>query len=371
MAGLTRAEISVAALQNNLRLLKAWTGEGRFFCPMVKTNAYGHDDVLVSLTAQAEGADAVGVARVEEGVRLRRKGVQLPILTFVPLLKDSAALAVQNGLTPVLGRLEDLKVLSGLGSAQTVGIDLEFKTGMQRLGFDESDRAALRSALAAHPQLRVDGVCTHLVYGEDAAQTGGFSQRQLEKFLKMTAPFPGVRHAHKSSSLIALAQEGRSPAGDIGTRPGIAVYGLAHEGHQVGPGLQPVLRWVSELATVHRIEKGETVSYGGRWTAPRRSWVGVVPVGYGDGYMRVLSGKSRMLFRGARVPVVGSVCMDYTLLDLTDVCQDKAPQHGEEIVILGTQGSETVHAVELADLAGTIAYEIVSGIRQRVPREAV
>jgi len=371
MPRLTRAEISVSALKNNLQLLKRWSGENSFFCPMVKSNAYGHDDVLVSLVAEGEGASAVGVARVEEGTRLRRKGVKLPILTFVPLLKDSAQQAVKSQLTPVIGRIEDLKVLLDLGLTQSLGIHLEFNTGMQRLGFDQDDVPELLNILRTHPLIKVEGVCTHFVFGDDAADPNGFSLRQVERMQNMATAFPGVRHAHKSASLIARKEAGLPADPDFGSRPGIALYGLAHEAHRVGPGLKPVLRWVSELATVHQIEQGETVSYGGRWKAARRSWIGVVPVGYGDGYMRVLSGKSQMLFRGARVPVVGSVCMDYTLLDLTCVCQDNPPQHGEEIVILGAQGNEVIQAVELADLAGTIAYEIVSNIRQRVPREAV
>lgn len=371
MSRLIRAQIDVKALKNNLSLLKKWTGAKNFFCPMVKSNAYGHDDVLVSQVAEKEGVSAVGVARVEEGVHLRQNGIKIPILTFVPLLRDSAELARKHGLTPVLGRVEDVEILAAVRTSDPIGIHLEFNTGMQRLGFDRADLPKLRQLLRDNPRIQVEGVCTHFVYGEEAADPNGFSAKQLQAFLEMTQDFPGVRHAHKSASLVSRLEKGKPAEDGIGARPGIALYGLAHEGTHVGPGLVPVLRWVSELATVHVVEKGETVSYGGRWKAARRSTVGVVPVGYGDGYMRVLSGKSHMLFRGARVPVVGTVCMDYTIVDLTDVCQDRPPKHGEEIVILGRQGGEEISAMEIGAWAGTIAYEVVSNIRQRVPREAI
>lgn len=368
MSRLTRAEINIASLKHNFHLLKTWTGAG-FFCPMVKSNAYGHDDVLVSLVAESEGASAVGVARVEEGIHLRQNGVEIPILAFVPLLQESARAALDYGITPVLGRIEDLEILLELSKKAPCKVHLEFNTGMQRLGFDEDDVPTLMQMLRGNPQIEVEGVCTHFVYGEEAHQPGSASQKQIEKFNTMTTPFPGVRHVHKSASLIA--QSANKTRDEFGARPGISLYGLPHEGRQIGPGLKPVLRWVSELATLHRVEQGETVSYGGRWRAAKKSWIGVVPVGYGDGYMRCLSNKGEMLFRGLRVPVVGSVCMDYTLIDLTDACRDGEPKHGEEIVILGSQSGETISAAEIADRAGTIAYEIVTGIRLRVPREAV
>jgi alanine racemase len=237
------------------------------------------------------------------------------------------------------------------------------------LGFDEADLASLQKTLKENPSLKVEGLCTHLTHGEEAHQPDGFTQRQLAQFKSMSAGFPGVRHAHKSASLAALNEHGQKSESGLGARPGISIYGLPQDGHKTAAGLKPLLHWSSELIRFHKVEKGRAVGYGARWTAPRDSIIGVVPVGYGDGYMRALSNKGEMLFRETRVPVVGSVCMDYTLIDLTEACSNENPRAGEEIVILGVQGRSEITAGWTAEKAGTIAYEIVTGIQRRVARE--
>jgi alanine racemase len=359
----THLRIDTSALRHNLNLLKKWNGPA-FFCPMVKANAYGHGAELVARVTEQNGCSALGVALVEEGVALREAGLRGPILAFAPLSKDAAFAAVKHGITPVIGRFEDIAALEATSSA--VKAHLKFNTGMQRLGFDPADLTKLKSDLAAKKWLTIEGLCTHLTHGEDAAAGDGPTARQLAKFFEMTAGLPGVRHAHKSASLAAL--EGKKPA-DLGARPGIGIYGLPHDGRNMGAGLRPVLTWMTELTGVHTVEKGETASYSGRWTAQRRSRLGVVPMGYGDGYMRALSNKGTMLCRGQRVPVVGSVCMDYILLDLTDMKEEV--KAGEPVVVLGRQGNEEVSAADIAEAAGTISYEVVTNISARVAREAV
>ncbi len=360
----TFLRIDTQALKHNLQLLKKWNGSD-FFCPMVKANAYGHGEATVARIAEQTGLSALGVALVEEGVRLRDAGLKAPILTFAPLNADSAEAVNRHCLTPVLGRFEDLHALDKL--KQPVGAHLKFNTGMQRLGFDAVDLVRLKDELRARPWLKIEGVCTHLTHGEEASENGGRTQAQLKKFLELCKDFPGVRHAHKSASLASL---GEKKLTGIGARPGIGIYGLPHEGRLVGPGLKPILSWWTRLTNVHVVEKGENASYSARWTASRRSVVGVLPVGYGDGYMRALSNRGVVLCRGKRVPVVGSVAMDYTLVDLTDIAQDGIGA-GEEVALIGRQGSEEISAFELAELAGTISYEIVTAISARVAREAV
>lgn len=362
----TYAEINLDNLRHNLELLRKWNGP-HFFCPMVKANAYGHGEHLVAPVA-AQRADALGVALVEEGLRLRELGITLPILTFSPLNQAAADAVLKNNLTPVIGRFEDLKTIAAL-KPKSVSLHLKFNTGMQRIGFDEADLNPLQQWLKDHPAFQVSGCCTHLTHGEDAQQPEGPSQIQFRKFLNLAKAFPGVRHAHKSATLATLTEK-KQPA-ELGARPGIAIYGLPHEGNFIGPGLKPVLRWSTRLAYVHNVEKGEHASYGATWIAPRRSWVGVVPMGYGDGYSRSFSNKGEMLFRGRRAPVVGRVCMDYTLLDLTEVCGQEKPQPGEEVVVLGRQGSEELTAFDLANRVGTNAYEIVTSISARVARKAL
>jgi alanine racemase len=361
----TYLRIDTQSLRHNLQLLKKWNGSD-FFCPMVKANAYGHGELIVARAAEETGVSALGVALVEEGIRLREAGIRAPILTFAPLSIESAQAASRACLTPTVGRFEDLQALDRLG--QPIGVHLKFNTGMQRLGFDASDLAQLKYELQSRPWLKIEGTCTHLTHGEEAGESGGRTQTQLKRFLELCKDFPGVRHAHKSASLASLGE--KKPQG-IGARPGIGIYGLPHDGRLTGAGLKPVLTWKSELINVHTVEKGENASYSARWTAQRRSIVGVLPVGYGDGYMRALSNKGVMLCRGQRVPVVGSVCMDYTLVDLTDLAASGTPKAGEEVVLIGKQGADEIAAVELAELAGTISYEIVTAIGARVAREEV
>lgn len=364
----TRARIDISALRHNLELLKKWNGPA-FFCPMVKANAYGHGELLIARAVEQASVSAMGVALIEEGVALREGGIKSPVLTFAPLAPEGAAAAVKYQLTAVIGRFEDIAAFDRVKPEAPVGVHLKFNTGMQRLGFDSEEIPRLKSELQARPWLKIEGVCTHLTHGEDALTPGQPTQKQLAKFLEMTAGFPGVRHAHKSASLAVLKAD--RPNDGIGARPGIGIYGLPHDGRTAGEGLRPVLTWTTEIVNVHTVEKGESVSYSARWTAPRKSVIGVVPMGYGDGYMRILSNKGVMLCRGKKVPVVGSVCMDYILLDLTDICAEGKVQPGEHVVVLGRQGSEEVSAADIAELAGTIAYEVVTNISRRVARETV
>lgn len=366
----TLVQIDRSALTHNLALLKKWNGPGSFFCPMVKANAYGHDEVLVARILEDFDVDAIGVALYEEGLALREAGIRAPILVFAPMGRVAASAAITHQLTPVLGRGEDLETLIQISGRSSVDVHLKFNTGMNRLGFDENELDRLKTKLKDNPTVAVKGVCTHLAQGEEAHQPESFTQKQLAQFERMAAGFPGVRHAHKSLSLISLAQNHIAKDPQIGARPGIALYGLGIAQPEK-MDLRPALRWSTRLIRVHNLEKGENAGYSARWKAPRKSVIGVVPVGYGDGYFRSLSGRGEMLFRETRVPVVGNVCMDYILLDLTDACRGENPRPDEVIIILGSQGRERITAAWLAERAGTIDYEIVTAISRRVPREVL
>lgn len=363
----TQLRIDTAALEHNLHLLKKWNGPN-FFCPMVKANAYGHGSVLVAKTIEQMGLPTMGVALVEEGVELRQNGITKEIVTFAPLTEEGADAVMKNKLTPVITRLDDLLALEAVRGKQDVEVHLKLNTGMQRLGFDTAEIPLLKAEIKSKPWIKVAGVCTHLTHGEDAEMANGPTAAQLKLFHQMAEGFPGVRHAHKSASLAVLKEKEKH---NVGARPGIGIYGLPHNRREVGEGLRPVLSWNTEITMVHTVDKGANVSYSGRWTAARKSTIGVVPMGYGDGYMRVLSNRGFMLCRGQRVPVVGSVCMDYILLDLTDIEGDGKVQPGEPVVVLGRQGQAEISAGELGELAGTIAYEIVTNISKRVARRAV
>ncbi len=364
----TRVLIDLEALRHNLRLLKSWN-RGYFFCPMLKANAYGHGENIVAPIVAEIGVDAIGVALTEEGLSLRSQGCQTPILSFASLDLASARVVIEKNITPVIGRFEDLEAIVSCSPQSSVGVHLKFNTGMNRLGFDDTDIDGLKSFLQKHgSHIAVKGVCTHLSHGEDILNKNGPSHAQLIRFRHLSQSFPGVKHAHKSATLIKLAGNSVHDY-PYGSRPGIAVYGLPFNGREGCDFLRPVLQWHTELVRVHVVQPGESVSYSARWIATRRSHIGVLPIGYGDGYSRALSNRGQVLFRGRRVPVVGSVCMDYSLVDLTDALNDGLPQTGEKVVVLGEQGSQRLLADEIAEQAGTIAYEVVTAISARVPRQ--
>lgn len=360
----TRVRVDTAVLKQNLAALRSINGSA-FFCPMIKANAYGHGIREVAPTVAASGADAAGVALIEEGIELRRIGFKLPVLTFAPVQSGDADALREYKLTPVLGRFEDLENLGN----QPAQVHLKFNTGMQRLGFDFDQLPELHERLKQAAHVKVAGLCTHFTHGEEAAKPQGPTAKQFQTFLEMTKGLPGVKHAHKSATLAST--ELNKVHAEIGARPGISIYGLPYDDGKTGAGLKPVLSWHTQLIHVHQVESGESVSYGARWTAARRSTIGVVPMGYADGYFRSLSNKGSMLFRGKKVPVAGTVCMDYVLLDLTGACTDGAAKPGEAIVVIGRQGSSEIQAADIAALAGTIEYEVVTSISARVSREAI
>lgn len=359
----TCVRIDSRKFKQNLELLKVANGRA-FFCPMVKANGYGHGMVESANLVASVGADAVGVALVEEGAALRRSGFRLPILVFAPLESGDVEIIREHHLTPVLTRMRDFDLVK----SAALSVHIKINSGMQRLGFDAEQVPELKEKLKGS-SCKVDGVCTHFSKGEEIKDPHGETAKQFAKFLELSADFPGVRHAHKSATLAAGGLSKVHP--EVGARPGISIYGLPYEGAMTGAGLLPVLSWHTRLTNVHQVERGASVSYGGKWTAARRSTIGVVPMGYADGYSRTLTNKGQMLFRGHRVPVTGVVCMDYVLLDLTDACGEGEAKPGEEVVAIGRQMENEITAHEVAERAGTIAYEVVTRISARVAREVV
>jgi alanine racemase len=225
----TRVQVSSQAILQNLRLLKKWNGIGAFFCPMVKANAYGHGDVEVARLVEQSGiATALGVALYEEGVALREAGIMSPILVFAPVNSGAAKIAIEQRLTPVIGRFEDFQ---SLGEKIPCSVHVKLNTGMSRLGFDSSDLARLHEALKKYSNLKIEGVWTHLSHVEEAHEPDGYTQRQLARFREMSVGLPGVRHAHKSASLVALAENAVAIDPAVGSRPGISIYGLPQDGH--------------------------------------------------------------------------------------------------------------------------------------------
>ncbi|RYZ76930.1 MAG: alanine racemase [Proteobacteria bacterium] len=379
------AEIDLRQIDRNFRAFVGLYPEGTFICPMVKANAYGHGDVEVAKALRGAGAKFLGVALVEEGEKLRHSGDRDPILIFGPVDSGSSETILRENLTAVISnwdQLQSLELAHATEGSSVVRIHLEFNTGMNRLGFEPEEARKLRSYLNEHREFRLEGLCTHLLSGNDAGEASGESEIQLSRLVQIIEAFKDIPdvivHALNSSAAVNIWKRkienkdlGAASGKILGLRPGIGLYGAQPANdEEASIGLQPVMSLKTHVISIHQVQAGEKVSYGPVWTAKKESTIAAVPFGYADGYRRSLTNKAQVLFRGERAPVAGTVCMDYFMVDLTAIVEKtgKPVVIGEEIVLMGQQGKESITAQELADLAGTISYEIFTGISERVAR---
>ncbi len=221
--------------------------------------------------------------------------------------------------------------------------------------------------LSSLKKVRVTGVCTHLQCGEDLGDKDGYSSSQLERYKAVVEAFPQdeyIHHAFNSSSLINLKKFDLDPEFPFGVRPGISLYGYPPVATSMS--LIPVMSLYSKIVNLHQIKKGEVVSYGATWKAQRDSLIGVVPIGYADGYFRMLSNSATVLVSDDVCPLVGRVCMDYVMVDLTDI---KTEVHlGDPVILLGENANHIITAEQLAEKSDTISYEILTSVGERVPR---
>jgi len=332
---------------------------------MVKADAYGHGAVPVTKALVAEGVDSVGVALVEEGIKLREAGVNEPrVLVFGVFSQEAARACAERRLTPVLSRRGDLENFAGLD--KEIAIHIKFNTGMNRMGFPVAEAESLARFLKSTPRLRLEGVCTHLISGDDWGADQGFSRRQMRSFESALRPLADLHprlHVLNSSALIKGGTA-------LGARPGIALYGAAPPEVKAAAALdlKPVMHFRAPVVCVHHLGPGDTVSYGARWTAEKKSSVAVVAAGYADGVSRALTNKGVALLRGQRVKMVGTICMDYLMLDVTALENERPVSAGETVTLWGAQNDAVLGANEVAAMRGTIAYEVFTNVGARVPR---
>lgn len=362
--GPTVVEINLSALRKNFRALKRRVGRSVKVLAVVKSNAYGHGAVPVSRILQSEGADAFGVGTVDEGVTLRRAGIRRPILILPGLIAGRFGELLRYCLTPILYDLEVAKDLQRFleGRRATLDVHIKVDTGMTRLGVLPSAAPRFFATLRRLKNLRPGGLVSHLADADEAGFTGG-QVASFERFrVEFQRHFPRPQ-LHLANSLASIDRQ-LGPYDLI--RLGIALYGAYPVPRQRRlVRLEPVMRWRSRLTSVKSVPKGAAISYGRTFITHRQSRIGVVPVGYADGYHRLLSNRADLLVRGRRVPVVGTICMDMMMVDLTQV---PAARVGDEVVLLGRQGRELVSAEEVGRMAETIAYEILCHVAERVPR---
>ncbi len=363
----TWVEINLEALAANVRALRQWLPARTALFAVVKANAYGHGAVEVARTALAAGAAGLCVARVAEGVALRQAGIGAPVWVLGWMAPSEAATCARFRLTPTVNSLEQARALASANSDVPLPVHVKVDTGMSRYGLLPHEVLPFVRALAAFPQLRLEGLWTHLARADEADPAP--ARRQVDAFravvrqLEAEGLSPPIHHV--AASAAALHPELNSEYFQA-VRVGIALYGLYPSDQVAWPvALTPVLAWKARVARVRTLPPGTPVSYGGTYVTPRTTRVALVPAGYGDGYPRALSNRGAVLIRGRRCPILGRVCMDGFVVDVSHV---DGVREGDEVVLIGRQGEEGITADELAQALDTINYEVVTRIMGRVPR---
>ena len=369
----TRAEIDLGALTRNLQTLQT-AAPGVDVLAVVKADAYGHGAVPVSRALEAAGVRFLGVALVEEGLALRQAGLKSDILVLGGAYEGSWELMLEQGMIPVVFRPEHLSALDAASAARgtTARAHLKVDTGMGRLGVLPPDVPAFLEAARSCRRLSLEGLCSHFANADlaDAALT----EQQILRFrtalgqMRAAGFEPRWRHLSNSAGLLALPEARDGMEMNV-ARPGLALYGLQPAPWLRPPRvLEPVLSWKTSVVHLKTVPAGTPISYGSTWTAPRPSRIATLPVGYADGWSRLLSNRGAVLVRGRRAPIVGRVCMDLCMVDVTDL---PGVEVGDEVVLIGRQGAEAQDAHQLAALESTIAYDVLCAIGARVPRVVV
>jgi alanine racemase len=363
----TTAYIDLEALAHNLTEVRRLTG-GRGVLGVVKADAYGHGAVEVARRLEALGVEMLGVALVEEGIELRAHGIKSPILVLGGVFMDQAAALIANDLSialytaPLAEAISRAAVIAGV----KVPVHVKVDTGMGRVGVSPDEAADFVKAISRMPGLEVAGLMTHLADVGDTDKS--FAEFQIKQFesvidrLKADGLAVPLIHAAGSAAVIEFA-----PALFNLTRPGIMLYGCYPSEHMKPLlDLSPVMSVKTKVMHIKRVDAGKPISYGRTFYTMRKSLIATLPIGYADGLSRGLSNKGHILIGGRRCPIVGTVCMDLTMVDVTEV---ESVNVGDEAVFIGRQGDEVITAEEVAGLLDTISYEVLCGVSKRVPRE--
>ncbi len=354
-------QVDLGALRHNLRLIvKAL--EGTPYLAVVKADAYGHGAAEISGVCLSEGAKMLGVALPEEGEELRKSGIGAPILVLSGVNPAGAEADVRLGLIQTVFDAEGVAHLEAACEREDkrIGVHIKADTGMGRIGVrNRAEAGMVLKALSRAPRVELEGLYTHFASADEPDES--YTRMQEERFLGLRAMMPEGITVHASASAALF----RFP--DLRfdmVRAGIVMYGCPPwEG--CGLDLRQVMQWKTEVNCVRTLSPGESVGYGHTFTASRPMKAAVICVGYGDGYPRLLSGRGEVLVRGVRCPVIGRICMDVMMADVSGVPGVSA---GDEVVLMGESGGERITADGLAALTETISYEILLSPSRRVPR---
>lgn len=362
----TWVEIDQSAFRSNIKKIQRYVGTKTGIIAVVKANAYGHQAVPLARCAVRAGVKMLGVSSIEEGITLRAAGITAPVLILGSLYPlENLAVALRYRLIPTISSFQGLQEFARCAKRQKIvaGFHLKIDTGMGRIGVSPNNALRLIDKIPALPSVRLDGIYTHF---SSADTDAGYTRQQQAGFAGVVtyARTAGLRcMAHAANSAAFLKQ--KNFCCDA-VRPGISLYGLLpYESAGAKIKVKPVLSWKTHIVFLKRVPRQTGISYGRTFVTKRLSVIATLPVGYADGYNRLLSNKSSVLVRGIRCPVVGRVTMDMIMVDVTAV---PSVAIGDEAVLIGRQGKDRITVEDIARAIGTISYEVTCAISARVPR---
>jgi len=369
LLGPTWTEVNLDAIAQNVKNIKQLIGEKKELMAVVKGNAYGHDILEVSSVVLNKGATRLAVARLEEGIFLRKAGITVPILILGLTLKQQAELLVLYNITPTVCEYEMIEKLSesAIKEDRVVKVHLKVDTGMGRIGIFCYDILRFIKRIRALKNVEIEGIFTHFSVADEKDKK--YTEEQFRKFMEVLTLLEKeeiripIKHVGNSATLLDLPHMWL----DL-VRPGISIYGLYPSTEvQKIIKLIPAHSFKTRIVFLKELSAGEYISYGRTYTTiKKRTKVASLPLGYADGYNRLLSNQGEVLVRGRRFPVIGRICMDQTMIDVTNLPQVEI---GDEVVLWGRQGQEEITVEEIAEKIGTINYEIVHmPDKKRVPK---
>lgn len=359
----TWAEIDLEAVKHNFMITKEIVGPDVSVLSVVKADAYGHGAVEVSKALVEAGTDMLGVAIVEEALELRDYGIEVPIVLLGGIRSDEAHLVVEYDLIPFLFSIDVAKSLEAESAKaqKKLPYHLKFDTGMTRLGVRPEDSAEFLDDLAKFKNITMQGVVTHLSTAFTDSDENTYNQISTLNSLLDIVKGKGFNPSHIHAANSAAIQKYPESRYNL-VRPGIVLYGF---GNYSGIDLKPVMKLKSRIIQLSQVPKGTLVGYGGKFVTMKPSTIATIPVGYADGYTRMLSSKGVVSINGSLAPVVGDVCMDFIMVDVSNI---KDINVGDEVVLFG---DDKISVIELAQIANTISYELLSNIGKRVPRKYI
>jgi alanine racemase len=363
----TKAEVDLGALAYNYHQLRQLAPPSVKFLAVVKADAYGHGAIPVSKKLEELGADFLGVATVKEGIELRNGEIKRPILVLSGIYQEEVEDVLAYQLTPMVYRLEIAEALATTArkKGKKIPVHIKVDTGMGRIGVLSEEAPAFVNRLRKLENLEIEGIASHFSTAD--VGNSSFTEEQLKRFsrtieeMKKLDIDPPFCHIANSAALVNL------PAAHFTlVRPGIMLYGsYPSPSLKDKVSLRQVMSWMSLVADLKQVPEDYPISYGRTFVTQRPSIIAAVPVGYADGYNRLFSNCGEVLIKGMRAPVVGRVCMDWTMVDVTDI---PGVEVGDEVVLMGSQLGQEITPEELGGWIGTIPYEILCSVGKRVQR---